>query len=342
VNPTRTPAYTDARTTLFTGDARTVLTELPAASVDCIVTSPPYYRLRDYHVAGQYGLESTLDSYLENLRATFAEAHRVLKSTGTFWLNIGDSYATHASGRRTSSGLRGRPNHVTTPAGFGAKTDLPAKSLMGVPWRLALALQADGWVLRNAVIWHKPNAMPQSCRDRLSTRYEHVFLFVKSRHYHFDLDAIRQPHAPASHARAARGHAGEPARARLSHAQNGIGRPHTLHPDRFCHPSGANPGDVWSISTRPSRTPHYATYPIDLPLRAIAAGSPEGGTVCDPFSGTATTGLAAHQLGRRYIGVELNPDYQATAKARLSNQPTDPATSKPQHQHHPTHTGQPD
>ncbi len=331
--------------TLLPGDARDVLAAMPDASMHCVVTSPPYYGLRDYGVTGQYGRESTPQAYVDNLRAVFHEVRRVLAADGTLWLNLGDSYVCGPSGPRRSSGLRGRPNAVTTPEGSGGKDGggLPAKSLLGIPWRVAFALQADGWILRNAIILHKPNAMPESARDRASSRHEYVFLLVKQARYWFDLDAIREPlsrpevaaHPPPVGGRQrATGCIGGSARRRSgrSHGDRKYhpatpafrGRPHGTHimptgqRHTAAHPRGRNPGDVWTVAANPYPSAHLATYPVAIPLRCIKAGCRPGGTVLDPFSGAATTGLAALQLGRRYIGIDINPAYHELASARLA------------------------
>jgi len=279
------PYYSDEQVTLLLGDAIEQMRTLPDQSVDCIVTSPPYYGLRDYGQAGQYGLEATPAEYVEIMSDVFAEARRVLADDGTLWLNLGDSYVCSPKGSESKTdGLDGRSNHRTTPAGSGGKNGggLAAKQLLGIPWRTAFALQDDGWILRNEIIWHKPNAMPESVRDRLSNRHEQLFMFAKSRRYHFDLDAIRK-----------RG-------------------------GRELDRTGANPGDVWPITTRPYPQAHFAVFPIDLPLRCISAGCRPDGMVLDPFSGSGTTGAAARQLGRRYIGIDLNPAYHNLARVRFA------------------------
>jgi site-specific DNA-methyltransferase (cytosine-N4-specific) len=238
---------------------------------------------------------------------------------------------------------------------------LPAKNLLGLPWRVALALQADGWIIRNAIVWHKPNAMPESVADRLSTRYELLFLLVRQRRYYFDLDPIREPlarpealaeriviggsnkgrHGGVDATRRRRGasvygagkyadvttFAGNPP----GEETRPTGRAHT-----HAHPHGRNPGDVWTISTRPLREAHFAAFPVDLPLRCIAAGCPLGGTVLDPFSGAATTGLAARRLGRPYIGIDLNPTFHDIGIQRLSRQAQHP-TDHVDNQHRSDH-----
>jgi DNA modification methylase len=301
---------------------------MATGSADCIVTSPPYWAKRDYRVVGQYGHEPDPAGYVATLQATFREARRVLADDGTCWLNLGDSYSAGGSsptGRHTYLGPNLAGRHA---AGMGTK------NLLGLPWRVALALQDDGWILRNAIIWHKPNAMPESVRDRMSCRYELIFLLVKSRHYWFDLDPIRIPHTTgrasrqATHPRGTGRPPGRPARGRrppdsrplkysadtrqvIGAQRYGSGR------CRSVHPLGRNPGDVWAIPTRPYLGPHFAAFPIAVPTRCIQAGCKPGGLVLDPFCGTGTTGLAALSLGRRFIGIELSPAFAALAAERL-------------------------
>ncbi len=384
------PWQSGGQVTLLLGDARDHLAQLPAASADCVVTSPPYYRLRDYGVPGQYGLEDTPDAYIAHLRAVFGEARRVLAADGTLWLNLGDCYVSGPTGPRRSSGLGGRPNAATTPHRSGGKNGggLPAKSLLDMPWRVAFALQADGWLLRSCVIWHKPNAMPESVRDRPAAKHEYLFLFARQARYWFDLDPIRVPlkrpdallrgNLVFGGARKGRqGGIGATARRRghnVYGARYGAtprvraGRPAgaDLGPAGEDHGAasirGANPGTVWTIPTRPLRQAHFAPFPIDLPLRAIAAGCPPARcatcgapttagngpatqrlsrampghrdcghpairpcVVLDPFSGAATTGLAALQLGRAYVGIDINPAYHDLARQRLACLPDGPS-----------------
>jgi DNA modification methylase len=310
----RAPYWRDATSTLYLGDAREVLSEMPDGSADCIVTSPPYWGKRDYRVVGQYGHEPNPAAYVETLRATFAEARRVLASDGTCWLNLGDSYSGGGGGATGLHTYLGRNLAAHRPAG------LPAKNLIGLPWRAAFALQEDGWILRNAIVWHKPNAMPESVRDRLNCRHELVFLLVKQSHYWFDLDSIRIPHAtsrptptapPRRRDRSRPPKYGPHARQVVGAERYGVGRA------RRVHPNGRNPGDVWSIPTRPYAGPHFAAFPLELPQRCIAAGCKPGGTVLDMFTGSGTTGLAAVQLGRRFTGIELSPAFARLASTRL-------------------------
>jgi DNA modification methylase len=319
--------WTNPHTTLYLGDARDVLTKMPEGFADCIVTSPPYWSKRDYGVAGQYGHEPDPAGYIDTLRLVFREARRVLAGDGTCWLNLGDSYS---AGGGTPSGL-----HTYVGHGLAGRhtPGMGTKNLLGLPWRVALALQDDGWIIRNAIVWHKPNAMPESVRDRLNCRYELIFLLVKSRFYWFDLDPIRIPHATARPT-------GPTARCSIGARRSLTAPPHRRDPRRpvkygphareivaahrygngrarRAHPNGRNPGDMWSIPTRPYAGPHFAAFPIELPLRCIAAGCKPGGTVLDMFTGSGTTGLAAIQLGRRFTGIELSPAFAALAAERL-------------------------
>jgi DNA modification methylase len=327
---TPAPYWHDSASALYVGDARDVLADMPDGSADCLVTSPPYWGKRDYGMARQYGREPDPETYVATLRGLFAEARRVLADEGTCWLNLGDSYST-GGGARTGLHAYLGP-HLTAHKVPG----MQAKNLLGMPWRVAFALQEDGWILRNAIVWHKPNAMPESVRDRLNCRHELIFLLVKQPAYWFDLDPIRIPPAAAAHAHP-HGTVGRPGSGRPPSRRRGDARPpkygsHTRQVTaanrygdtrhRRTHPRGRNPGDVWAIPTRPYNGPHFAAYPIDLPLRCIAAGCKPGGTVLDPFTGTGTTGLAARQLGRRFTGIELNPAFAALAAERLQHAAT--------------------
>jgi DNA modification methylase len=321
------PYYEDDQVTLYHGDALAVARELPAGAADCIVTSPPYFGLRDYGTEGQYGLESSPAAYVETMRALFAELRRVLADDGTLWLNIGDSYAVNgvlsynntpnanrdgtsdAAAKSIKAGIERQP--------IKRQDGIPAKNLLGIPWRVAFALQDDGWILRNAIIWNKPNAMPESVTDRLSGRYEHVFMFSKSPRYWFDLDPIREPHKFGA------GSGDESGTytigsGRKDHGTHGSGGFVTLND------AGRNPGDVWTIPTSPFSAAHFATMPVRLAQRCIQAGCKPGGTVLDPFSGSGTTGLAAQSLGRKYIGIDLNKDYlDLSLRTRLQAQTLD-------------------
>lgn len=309
--------YTDEHVTLWHGGALDVLRLSAGSSINCCVTSPPYFGLRDYNVEDQLGLEKTPAEYVSKLVVIMAEIRRVLTDDGTLWLNLGDSYSSSPPGKTEhamrSSTLNGRAAASTMresvrTANVDRTKFLPEKNLMGMPWRVAFALQDDGWILRNAIIWNKPNAMPESVTDRLSTRYEHVFMLSKSQRYYFDLGPIRQAHRPATVAAAKR--------PRIPY--HAPGQPPNMK-TREMHEDGANPGDVWTIPTSPFAEAHFATYPAALAERCILAGCPPGGTVLDPFSGSGTTGLAATRNGRRYVGIDLNRDYlDLSLRTRLS------------------------
>lgn len=369
------PYYQDDTIALHTGDAATVLATLPAESVQSCVTSPPYFGLRDYGVDGQLGAESSPVEYVANLVAVFDEVRRVLAKDGTLWLNLGDSYSGSwgNQGRKAERGEQRAINGpMIQPVRDGRYGDTeasgtgkirpgapPAKNLLGVPWRVAFALQDAGWVLRNDIIWAKPNGMPESVTDRLSTKHEHVFLFAKSPRYYFDLDAIRRPLAESSLARLAQNVEAQAGSDRVPGKTNGpmkavshvfacesnssgglkratagkhgaegdtppgsrpqtnkgaTGERHMLHGN-----GGSNPGDVWTIPTQPFSAAHFATMPPALAERCILAGSREGDTILDPFSGSGTTGYAATRNGRRYVGIDLNPAYHDLAlKTRLA------------------------
>lgn len=279
------PYYADDSVTLWHGDALDVLRGLPDGSVNCAVTSPPYFGLRDYGEPGQYGLEESPAAYVETMRAVFAEVRRVLADDGTLWLNLGDSYvsvpgsgkqgATGELASRTIAQVRdskaARGNTARRPPSVAG---LVPKNLLGMPWRVAFALQDDGWILRNRIVWHKPNAMPESVTDRLSSRCEDVFLFAKSPRYWFDLDAIREPYIDDYAKKYPNGQGGK--RGNPNRRDAGIAKQRTADD---LNPAGRNPGDVWSIATRPFSAAHFAVMPAELPERCILAG-------CKPAPGT--------------------------------------------------------
>jgi len=329
-------ARTIPRNQILTGDALAQLRELPDTSVDSIVTSPPYFRLRDYGHPGQLGLEPHIDDWVSGLRAVLKECARVLVPSGTVWLNLGDSYSTHP------------------------REGAPRKSLLIGPERLALAIVQDGWIIRNKIIWAKTNTIPSSVTDRLATKHEVIYLLTRSPRYYFDLHSLREPHRS------------RPPKARTVAKPAGRSdqrRPAWLGPngdsDRGLvalhaaglrgHPLGKNPGDVWRLGVSQFRGAHFATFPEELARRMVLAGSPrmrctrcrapwvsklirkgqcatrrpprptcpcearpEPGLVLDPFIGSGTTALAAAKLGRDWVGIELNPDYVVLAEQRLA------------------------
>jgi site-specific DNA-methyltransferase (adenine-specific) len=337
------------RNVILKGDAADMLRSLPTGSIDCVITSPPYYGLRDYGVDGQLGLEANVDGWVLRLRRVLAEVARVLKPTGALWLNLGDSYSQHPR--------------------FGA----PAKSQLLAPERLLLALLADGWIVRNKTIWAKPNAMPTSVADRLNTTYEVVYFMTCNRRYFFDLDAIREPHR--SRARVSRRMPPDLSKVigPLAGTRDGLSRARAAGVPG--HPLGKNPGDVWTIATRSFREAHFATFPEEVVRRPLLATCPEAictachepwrrqvtvarmpkayehsgeelirrygaswqtvhkvgalvscgcgaptrpGVVLDPFFGTGTVGIVAERFGRDWVGIELNPEYALMAEGRIA------------------------
>ncbi len=301
------PYFSDDAVTLWHGDSLAMLQQMDAGSVNCCVTSPPYFGLRDYGQEGQYGLEASPAEYVERMRQVFAEVRRVLADDGTLWLNIGDSYSGIRGGEQPQPQTKNAYADADTPSTFRGKGAV-RKNLLGIPWRTAFTLQDDGWILRNAIVWHKPNAMPESVTDRLASRYETVFMFSKSRRYWFDLDPIREAHKGPAHAPGNRASV-TVEQIRGAHASKGMSG-HYAEPDRvWGSENGRNPGDVWEIPTQPFAAAHFAVMPVTLASRCIAAGCKPGGTVLDPFSGSGTTGLAAARHGRKYVGIDLSAEY---------------------------------
>lgn len=269
---------------ILTGDALTVLKSLDRASVRCIVTSPPYYGLRDYGYKGQIGLEASPDEYVARLVEVFREARRVLTRDGTMWLNLGDSYGWRRSRERR-------------------------KNLLGIPWRTAFALQADGWNLRQEIIWAKPAPMPESVKDRFTRSHESIFLFSKSRKYYFDADAVKEKAVSDITIQCSRGNN------KKNHTAGQ--KPHAGTLDTNGD-GWRNKRDVWTIPPEPYRGAHFATFPAELARTCIKAGSARGDTVLDMFSGSGTVGVACILEGREYIGIELNPDYVKLQEERLA------------------------
>jgi len=308
---------------LYNGDVREVLPLLPDKSVHCCVTSPPYFGLRDYGKNKQIGLEKTPEKYVSELVAVFREVRRILKDNGTLWLNLGDSYtgyhgnskATYGEASSNKSGYF--ENQRSSTVGLSG---LKNKDLIGIPWRVAFALQADGWFLRQDIIWHKPNPMPESVSDRCTKAHEYVFLLSKQPRYFFDCEAIKEPAKsknPTGPNYEARGqHAEKRKRGTpLRHSQYESSDQSGL--DSYTHSGKRNKRSVWTVATRAFRGAHFATFPTALIEPCILAGCPEGGIVLDPFSGSGTTLAVAFANRRRAVGVELNADYCALALERL-------------------------
>jgi DNA modification methylase len=306
---------------IYQGDALDTLRTLPDASVHCCVTSPPYWGLRDYGVNGQLGLESTPDQYVARMVEVFREVRRVLRDDGTLWLNLGDSYNgymanQHGTGLETKR--QSARKYIEPGAGLRFK-GLKPKDLVGIPWRVAFALQSDGWWLRQDIIWHKPNPMPESVRDRCTKAHEYVFLLTKSERYFYDADAIKVDASSATIERNKHGFngafkgqfRGTPGEERFQD-----GRP--IEAPEFCKDGKANRRSVWTVTTKPYSGAHFAVMPPDLVEPCIKAGCPEGGTVLDPFAGSGTTLAVANSLGRDAIGIELNASYIALAHERIA------------------------
>lgn len=300
---------------ILQGDCRDVLGSLPDGSINCCVTSPPYFGLRDYGVEGQLGLEPTPDEFVSAMVEVFREVRRVLRDDGTLWLNLGDSYANDGKWGGSTGGKHASALHGNS--GIGRRlltTGLKPKDLIGIPWRVAFALQADGWYLRQDIIWHKPNPMPESVTDRCTKAHEYIFLFAKSERYYFDADAIKEQ-AVSNHA-SGNGFKGRQGGAIHMPMSGGAGTA-----DQWLPGGMRNRRSVWTVSTKPFKGAHFATFPPDLIDPCVLAGCPVDGTVLDPFFGAGTTGLVAQKHGRNCVGIELNPDYIAIANERLGLAP---------------------
>lgn len=311
---------------IHNGDALEVLRTLPAQSVHMCVTSPPYYGLRDYGVAGQIGLEETLDEYIAKLVAVFAEVRRVMRDDGTLWVNMGDSYAGNGGQSPQMGALfkgRARQRENACLSLRGAADGVKPKDLMGVPWMLAFALRADGWFLRQDIIWSKPNPMPESVRNRCTKAHEYLFLLSKGPRYYFDSEAIREDAKTAPGAGWAERKAAGATRGNVAFNGNvGAGTQRGVHGDGISHNLGNPDGkrnrrSVWTVATQPFRGAHFATFPPQLIEPCILAGCPIGGTVLDPFGGSGTTGLVADRLQRSATLIELNPEYVVMAARRV-------------------------
>ena len=310
--------------TVLQGDCLDVLKTLPAESVNCCVTSPPYWGLRDYGVDGQIGLEETPEAYVSRLVEVFREVRRVLKDDGTLWLNLGDSYAgSGTSGHQRLDvlgerlGCGGGHKHSSQDCGRApTPPGLKQKDLVGIPWMVAFALRADGWYLRQDIIWHKPNPMPESVRDRCTKAHEYIFLLSKSPRYYYDKDAIREPYSESSMARYNYAFGGPGAKAAQVTKNPAVGGadPCVMH----ANVNGRNRRDVWTVNTAKFPEAHFATFPPDLIRPCVRAGCPVGGVVLDPFAGAGTTGLVALEEGRDFLGIELNPEYVGLIEKRLA------------------------
>ncbi|MFX4303023.1 DNA-methyltransferase [Alicyclobacillus tolerans] len=292
---------------------------MPDECVQCVITSPPYWGLRDYGVDGQIGLEENPEKYISRLVDVFREVRRVLRGDGTLWLNLGDSYWANRSKKWSFVGKTGKPElHMLRSDGI-SHPFLKPKDLIGIPWRVAFALQADGWYLRSDIVWAKPNAMPESATDRPTRSHEYIFLLSKSREYYYNGEAIKEE-AVSGDPNSPRGSVGVLGKTMNSgrRKQDEVGkRQYTGFNDRYKPLEKRNKRDVWTIPTSPYPGAHFATFPPALVEPCIVAGAPEWGVVLDPFNGAGTSGLVATRCGRRYIGIELNPDYVEISKRRI-------------------------
>lgn len=305
------------------------LRSLPAGCVHTCVTSPPYFGLRDYGHDGQIGLEQTPDEYVAKMVDVFREVLRVLRDDGTLWLNLGDSYAGGGGGNYNKNGIsQAGGQHITNVRNrreWLESAQIKPKDLIGIPWRVAFALQADGWYLRQDIIWHKPNPMPESVTDRCTKAHEYIFLLSKSARYYYDAEAIKMPVSESTIGRGPVDFGGKKGREYAPHQKDPNFRNGseqwgmTFDYTKSCK-TGVNRRSVWSVSTKPYSGAHFATYPPDLIEPCILAGSPEGGVVLDPFMGAGTTALVARKLNRNYVGLELNPEYVRIAEQRLHDE----------------------
>lgn len=335
---------------VINADAAEGLRSICDGAIDCCVTSPPYFGLRDYGVDGQIGLEDTPHEYVSRLVEVFREVRRVLKDDGTLWLNIGDSYAGSGRGWNVKPSIQSKASAMR-----GSKPSVPRgckpKDLIGIPWMLAFALREDGWYLRQEIVWHKPNPMPESVTDRCTKSHESIFLLSKSPKYRFDAEAIKE-NASGTSSRPQRRRAVELAEAagltaehiaairsagitdsgKATVTQDGCGRNSERvavlaaeakdalggYYREFLMAPKRNKRDVWTVPVRPFKGAHFATFPPELIRPCILAGCPEGGTVLDPFGGSGTTAVVAAETGRRYVLIELNPEYAEMARSRVA------------------------
>ena len=308
---------------IICGDALETLKNFPDESINCSITSPPYYGLRDYHKKEQIGREKTVEEYLDRLINVFREVRRVLKKDGTCFIVIGDSYAGTSSKkeRRDPKYPKGRngQNPSITQKVLGYKS----KDLMGIPWRLAFALREDGWYLRSDIIWHKENAMPEACKDRPTRSYEHIFLLSKSPRYYYDYDSLAEPMKEVSKKRYVRGRSKENkylnensgAKIQKINEARGYGQ---YKGDNI--PQFRNKRDIWTINTTSFRGNHYAAFPPKLAEICMIAGCPKDGIILDPFIGSGTVGLVSLLHNRKYIGIELNEEYVNLTKKRIETE----------------------
>lgn len=335
---------------VYLGDSLEIIKSLPDESVNCVITSPPYYGLRDYGVEGQIGLEGSPEEYIDKLVSLFREVRRVLKKDGTVWVNLGDTY--YGGGATSSVSDNGAGEKQRTNFGAVSRENLPnnrrksdtykAKDLIGIPWMFAFAMRADGWYLRQDIIWAKPNPMPESVTDRCTKSHEYIFLLSKSEKYFFDYEAIQEEAVTQvdprigsreeyNGKRDGKGGNGQRAfvslKTRPKFGGNKYGDSDDTHYSTYSgkewEPQVSvdvvvrNKRSVWTVNVKPTKEAHFATYPEMLIRPCVLAGCPEGGVVLDPFMGSGTTGIVARKLNRNYVGIEINPEYQQMATRRI-------------------------
>ena len=300
------------------GDSLDVLKTMDEQSIHCCVTSPPYWALRNYDMAGQLGQESTPEEYVDHLVEIMREVKRVLRDDGTLWLNLGDSYVgTGAKGKHKDPKYKDGRNGQQDKANNNKVQGLKPKDMIGIPWRVAFALQADGWYLRSDIIWHKNNCMPIPVKDRPTSSHEHIFLLAKSRKYYYDKDAILEPLMNPNRI----DKPGTSGFGGIKHTNNKEQVPHNAYSGTLYDATklkGKNKRDVWTVPTGSYKGAHFAVYPPKLIEPCVLAGCPDGGTVLDPFSGSGTTGVVALQNGKEYIGIELNSEYAKISEDRIN------------------------
>jgi DNA modification methylase len=313
----------DFRNVIINDDALTALKSFPDNSIDCVVTSPPYYGLRDYGHGNQIGLEKSPQEYISKILTIFDQIMRVLKNEGTLWLNLGDTYIGGGNNRGNTSTLSNQQKSnrgaIGQVAQFGIhkfKSDfLKPKDLCGIPWRVALALQESGWYLRQDIIWHKPNPMPESVRDRCTKAHEYIFLLSKSPRYYFNHESILELASEVKRLGKTGPRSATPLTAMRNDRSNSGG--FTPRFEGTGNKPVRNKRSVWTVATKPFRGAHFATFPPDLIEPCILAGCPSGGIVLDPFFGSGTVGLVAKKHGRNYVGIEINSEYVKIAHERL-------------------------
>lgn len=311
---------------IYQGDCLEIMKTWPDEFVDCVITSPPYWNLRDYKVSGQIGLEHTFQEYIKKICDVFCEVKRVLKSNGTCFINLGDTYGT-------GSGPDENRIHAKQGTVKGHKEKKPVenfyKSLIMLPERIAIGMCENNWVLRNKIIWHKKNGMPSSVIDRFCNKYEFVYFFVKDSRYYFDLDSIRIPYETfekrpdgivRSREYGYNTKAGTKQREEEEARRFGKRRPPKASGEYERNQKGKNPGDVWTLTLQPHPERHIAMFPEKLIIPMVKAGCPEKGIILDPFMGAGTTAVVARSLGRQYLGCELNPEYIKIAEKRMSQE----------------------